>query len=151
MFNKPTSEAALLNKSSCLVRALGVTKFINMRYVILVTLFVILKSDLDVQQTHIRWRHSWYTTHRDRCITWRKISMEENPSRPEIGKIGWLRVTPGDKIYIKATNSLFIYCLVFTLLTFKDNNNRWSHLNVWKDYLSKGQNIIDTYAGKQLS
>jgi hypothetical protein len=38
LFNELASEAGLLNKGSCLARALGVTKFINMRYMILVTL-----------------------------------------------------------------------------------------------------------------
>jgi hypothetical protein len=38
LFNKPTAEASLLNKSSCLVAALGVTKFTKLRDVILVTL-----------------------------------------------------------------------------------------------------------------
>jgi hypothetical protein len=44
MFNKPTSglillaEAGLLNKSSCLAPTLGVTKFITVKDVILVTL-----------------------------------------------------------------------------------------------------------------
>ncbi len=50
VFNKSTS--CLLNKGSCLSTTLSVTKFINMRYLILVILFVILKSHLDVQQTH---------------------------------------------------------------------------------------------------
>jgi hypothetical protein len=40
MLNKPTSEAeaSSLNKSSCLARALGVTKFIIVTDMILVTL-----------------------------------------------------------------------------------------------------------------
>jgi hypothetical protein len=41
MFNKPTSkhlEMGLLNKSPILVKALGVTKFANVREMILVTL-----------------------------------------------------------------------------------------------------------------
>jgi len=38
MFNKPTSEASLLNKTSCFARALGVTKFTNVRHTTLVTL-----------------------------------------------------------------------------------------------------------------
>jgi hypothetical protein len=38
LINKPASEAGMLTKSSCLGRALGVTKFINMRDMILVTL-----------------------------------------------------------------------------------------------------------------
>jgi hypothetical protein len=43
-------EAGLLSTSSCLAPALGVTKFIwsNLYFVVL------LKSDLDVQQTHLR-------------------------------------------------------------------------------------------------
>ncbi len=44
----------MLNKGSCLARALGVTKFINMRDMILVTIVVLLKSDLGVHQTHLR-------------------------------------------------------------------------------------------------
>ncbi len=47
------SEASLLNKSSCLDATLGVTKFIAVNGISLVTLFVLLKSDLDVQQTHL--------------------------------------------------------------------------------------------------
>jgi hypothetical protein len=39
LFNKPTLEAGLLNKSSCLAYALGVTKFANMRRMILVMLY----------------------------------------------------------------------------------------------------------------
>ncbi len=42
-------EASLLNKSSCLGPTLGVTKFIIVKDVI----FVLHKSDLDVQQTHL--------------------------------------------------------------------------------------------------
>jgi hypothetical protein len=38
MFNKPTSEAGLLNKSSCLAAALGVTKFVIVTDKILTTL-----------------------------------------------------------------------------------------------------------------
>jgi hypothetical protein len=38
MFNEPTSEAGLLNKSLHLVPALGVTKFTNAREMIWVTL-----------------------------------------------------------------------------------------------------------------
>jgi hypothetical protein len=45
--------AGSLNKSSCLVPYLGVIKFIIVIDMILVTLFVKLKSDLDVQQTHL--------------------------------------------------------------------------------------------------
>jgi hypothetical protein len=45
------SEAGLMNRGSCVARALGVTKFMNKRDMILVTLVVLLKSDLDVQQT----------------------------------------------------------------------------------------------------
>jgi hypothetical protein len=56
MSNKPTSElhqeseAGSLNKSSCLAPVLGVTIVTDM---ILVTLVVLLKSHLDVQQTHL--------------------------------------------------------------------------------------------------
>jgi hypothetical protein len=53
MFNEPTSEDSLLNKRSCLAHALGVTKFIIILDMILVTLLVVLKSDLDVQQAHL--------------------------------------------------------------------------------------------------
>jgi hypothetical protein len=38
MFNKLTTEAGLLNEGSCLARALGVTKFIRIRDMIVVTL-----------------------------------------------------------------------------------------------------------------
>jgi hypothetical protein len=38
LFNELASEAGLLNKGLCLAPALGVTKFLNMRYIILVTL-----------------------------------------------------------------------------------------------------------------
>jgi hypothetical protein len=38
LFNELASEAGLLNKGSCLARALSVTKFINLRDMILVTL-----------------------------------------------------------------------------------------------------------------
>jgi hypothetical protein len=47
LFNKP--ETGLLNKGSCLARTLGMTKIINIIDIILVT----LKSDLDVQHTHL--------------------------------------------------------------------------------------------------
>jgi len=47
------TEASLLNKGSCLARALCVTKFINMRDVIFVALVVLLKSHSDDQQTHL--------------------------------------------------------------------------------------------------
>ncbi len=46
LFNKPASEAGLLNKSSCLARALGETKFIDMRDMILVTLCCAVKVRL---------------------------------------------------------------------------------------------------------
>jgi hypothetical protein len=49
MFNKPTSEAGLFNKSSCLAPAIGVTKIIIVKDMILIT----LKPDLDVEQTHL--------------------------------------------------------------------------------------------------
>jgi hypothetical protein len=48
MFNKPTS--GLLNKSSRLAAALGATKFIT---IIAQHFVVLLKSDLNVQQTHL--------------------------------------------------------------------------------------------------
>ncbi len=53
MFNKPASEAGLLNKSLRLAPALGVTKVIIDIGMILVTLFVLLKSEFHVQQTHL--------------------------------------------------------------------------------------------------
>ncbi len=46
-------EAGWLNKTSCFAPALGVTKFIIVTKMNLVTLFVLLKSDLDVQQTNV--------------------------------------------------------------------------------------------------
>jgi hypothetical protein len=54
MFNKPTKEASLSNKSSCLAQTLGVTKFIFVTDMIWVTLFVLLNMYLDIQQTHLR-------------------------------------------------------------------------------------------------
>ncbi len=50
MFHKPASEASVLNKSSCLAPALGVTKFIRFWS----QFIVLFKSDLDVQQTGFR-------------------------------------------------------------------------------------------------
>ncbi len=48
-----TSEAGLLNKSSCLAPALGVTKFIIVSDMFLITISALpLKSGLDVQQKH---------------------------------------------------------------------------------------------------
>ncbi len=47
------SEAGLLNKSSLLAGALGVTKFKTIFAMFLPTFVVLLKSDLDVQQTHL--------------------------------------------------------------------------------------------------
>jgi hypothetical protein len=48
-----TSEASLLNKSSCLAPALGVTIFIIVSDMFLITSSVVpLKSDLDVQEKH---------------------------------------------------------------------------------------------------
>jgi len=47
------SKSSLLNKCSCLAPTLGVTKFIIVKDMISVTLFVLLKSDIDVQQTHL--------------------------------------------------------------------------------------------------
>ncbi len=38
LFDRPASEASLLDKSSCLAQALGVTTFIDMRDMTLVTL-----------------------------------------------------------------------------------------------------------------
>jgi hypothetical protein len=52
MFNKPTSEVGLLNKSSCLAPALGVTKFPFAKDMILFALCCV-KSDFDVQQTQL--------------------------------------------------------------------------------------------------
>jgi len=46
-------EAGLLNKSSCLAPALGFTKLFIVTTIVVVTLVVLLKSDLDVQRTHI--------------------------------------------------------------------------------------------------
>ncbi len=43
-----------MNKSSCLASALGVTKFTTIIAMNWVTFVVLLKSDLDVQQTHHR-------------------------------------------------------------------------------------------------
>ena len=50
------AEAGLLNKSLCLAAALGVTKIITIIVTYWVTLFVLLKSDLDVQRIHLRGR-----------------------------------------------------------------------------------------------
>jgi hypothetical protein len=47
------SEAWLLNKSSCLAPALGVTKFLVVTDMIWAHFDVLLKSDLDVQQTYL--------------------------------------------------------------------------------------------------
>jgi hypothetical protein len=47
------TEACLLNKRLCLALALGVTTFIIVIDIILVTLCCAPKSDLDVQQTHL--------------------------------------------------------------------------------------------------
>jgi hypothetical protein len=49
MFNKPTSEDGMLNKSLHLPPVLGVTKFVSYIDLTLATLVVMLKSDLDVQ------------------------------------------------------------------------------------------------------
>ncbi len=54
VFNKATSKAGLFSKSSCLALAQDVTKFTNFRDMILVTLFMLLKSDLDFQKSHLR-------------------------------------------------------------------------------------------------
>jgi hypothetical protein len=48
MFNKPTSEAGLLNKHLCLAGALGVTKFIAIIATNFGHTFVLLKHDLNV-------------------------------------------------------------------------------------------------------
>jgi hypothetical protein len=40
LFSKPASETSLLNKSSCLAPALGVTKFIIITGLIVVTLYL---------------------------------------------------------------------------------------------------------------
>ncbi len=53
MFNKPSSEAGLLNLSSYLACALSVTKIAIARYMIFSHFGVLLRSDLDVQQTHL--------------------------------------------------------------------------------------------------
>ncbi len=53
LLNKLASEAGLLNIGSCLARALGVTKFINIRDIILVSLCWATESNLDVPQTHL--------------------------------------------------------------------------------------------------
>jgi len=47
-------EASLLNKGSRLAEALGVTRFITVLAMTLVTLCCVLKSELDVQQTCLR-------------------------------------------------------------------------------------------------
>ncbi len=52
-FNKPTSEAGLLNQSSRLAPALGVTKCHNCHIYDFGHSVVLLKSHLDVQQTHL--------------------------------------------------------------------------------------------------
>ncbi len=46
-------EARLLNKSSRLAPALGVPKFIIVSYIVCSHFVVLLKLDLDVQQTHL--------------------------------------------------------------------------------------------------
>ncbi len=48
-----SSEAGLLIKRLCLAAALGVTNFIAIIATNSVTLVVLLKSKLDVQQTHL--------------------------------------------------------------------------------------------------
>jgi hypothetical protein len=53
-FDEPATEASLLNKSSCLAAALGVTKFLKKLPWFWSHFVVFLKSDLDVQQTHLR-------------------------------------------------------------------------------------------------
>ncbi len=54
MLNEPTSEAGLLNKSSCLAPALGVTKIIIVTDIFWSHFVVLLKSYLDAQRTHLR-------------------------------------------------------------------------------------------------
>jgi hypothetical protein len=51
LFNKPAS--GLLNESSFLAPAFGVTKFILITDMIFSHFVVLLKSDLGVQQTHL--------------------------------------------------------------------------------------------------
>ncbi len=51
------NEAGLLNKSSCLAAALGATKFIVVIVMNRPHFVVLLKSDLDVQQTRLWLRH----------------------------------------------------------------------------------------------
>ncbi len=53
LFSKPTTEASLLNKSSSLAPALGVTKFMIVTDMLLVRLCCATQSDLVVQQTHL--------------------------------------------------------------------------------------------------
>jgi hypothetical protein len=61
LLNEPAStfyacvwlEPGLLKKGSCLARVLGVTKFANDRDMIWSYLVLLLKSDLDVQQTRL--------------------------------------------------------------------------------------------------
>ncbi len=48
------TDPSLFKKSSCLAQALGVAKFTNMRDVIWSHFVVLLKSDLGVQQTHLK-------------------------------------------------------------------------------------------------
>jgi hypothetical protein len=56
MFNKQATESGLLNKSSNLAVAFAVTTFITIIDIFLVTLLVLLISDLDVPQAgHIVW------------------------------------------------------------------------------------------------
>jgi hypothetical protein len=55
MFNKPISDVSSLNKHSCLAQALAVNKFMKINAMTLVSghTLVLLKSDLDVQETHL--------------------------------------------------------------------------------------------------
>jgi hypothetical protein len=53
MFNKSTSEAGLVNKSSLLAKALGMTKFKTIIAITWSHFVVLLRSDLDVQQTFL--------------------------------------------------------------------------------------------------
>ncbi len=54
LFSEPASEAGLLNKCLCLALALCVAKFPSDRDIFWSHFVVLLKSDFDVQQTHLR-------------------------------------------------------------------------------------------------
>ncbi len=51
MFNKPTSEASLLNKNSCLAPTLGVTKFVMSEVWFGSQFVLLLQSDVVAQQS----------------------------------------------------------------------------------------------------